>query len=89
MIADNRERKAVEDLESAINTMSWNPKNFAKNIRLMHRTLQQTFFRSLISVIIEMARDDYPTDDRNKASHELAKRIVESGALDDTYLPFI
>lgn len=33
--------------------------------------------------------DNYGTDLRNQASHELCKNIIDSGALDDTYLPFI
>ena len=37
----------------------------------------------------KMGADDYRTDLRNKAAHELCKRIIESGLLDDTHLPFI
>ena len=33
--------------------------------------------------------NSYGTDLRNQASHELCKRIIDSGVLDDTYLPFI
>lgn len=33
--------------------------------------------------------ENYGTDLRNRASHELCKRIVESGLLDDAHLPFI
>ena len=33
--------------------------------------------------------ESYGTDLRNQASHELCKKIIESGALDEAYLPFI
>ena len=40
-------------------------------------------------VIKEMAEDDFGTDDRNQASHDTAKAIVETGVLDDAYLPYV
>jgi hypothetical protein len=36
-----------------------------------------------------MASDDYGYDDRNRGSHEAAKKMVASGILDEIYLPFI
>ena len=36
-----------------------------------------------------MGDDDYRTVLRNNGSHELCKRMVESGVLDDAHLPFI
>ena len=84
-----REFQAARALEDALNTMSWKPEVFAKSIRFYHRTLQQELFRTLIAVIIEMAKDDFMTDPRNQASHDTAKAIVESGILDEAYLPFI
>ena len=84
-----REFQAARALEDALNNMSWKPEVFAKSVRTYHRTLQQELFRTIVAVIKEMATPDYGVDPRNQASHETAKRIVESGILDEAYLPFI
>lgn len=85
----SREYKAAQDLERALNDMGWNPKRFAESTQFYHRTLQQELMRTIV-VIIQMVGDDScKTDLRNQASHELCKRIIDSGALDDAYLPFI
>ena len=88
-LQQSREFQAARALEDALNTMNWKPETFAKSIRFYHRTLQQELFRTLIAIIIEMAKDDFMTDPRNQASHDTAKAIVESGVLDEVYLPFI
>ena len=84
-----REYQAARALEDALNNMSWKPEVFAKSIRFYHRTLQQELFRTIVAVIKEMAASDYRVDPRNQASHDTAKAIVESGILDEAYLPFI
>ena len=84
-----REFQAARNLEDALNTMSWKPEIFAKSVRTFHRTLQQELFRTIVAVIKEMAKDDYGVDLRNQASHDTAKAIVETGVLDEAYLPFI
>ena len=74
-LQQSREYQAAKDLENALNNMSWRPEVFARSVRTYHRT--------------EMAASDYGTDLRNQASHDTAKAIVESGVLDDAYLPFV
>ena len=88
-LQQSREFQAAKALEDALNTMSWKPEVFAKSIRFYHRTLQQELFRTIVAVIKEMAADNYGVDLRNQASHDTAKAIVETGILDETYLPFI
>lgn len=88
-LRQTREFQAARTLEDALNTMTWNPEVFAKSIRFYHRTLQQELFRTIVAVVREMAADNYGTDPRNQASHDTAKAIVESGILDETYIPFI
>ena len=84
-----REYQAARALEDALNNMSWKPEVFAKSIRFYHRTLQQELFRTIVAVIKEIAASDYGVDPRNQASHDTAKALVESGILDEAYLPFI
>mgnify|MGYP000369412689 CR=1 FL=1 len=88
-IQNTREYKAAQELERALNDFSWNPERFAESTRYYHRTLQQQLLKTIVSIIKMVGSDDYGTDLRNRASHELCKRIVESGVLDDTHLPFI
>ena len=88
-IQNTREYKAAKDLERALNDYGWNPTLFAESTRYFHRTLQQELMKTIVSIIKMMGDDGYRTDLRNRAAHELCKRIVESGVLDDTHLPFI
>ena len=88
-LQQSREFQAAKALEDALNTMSWNPEVFAKSIRFYHRTLQQELFRTIVAVIREMAEDDYGVDLRNQGSHDTARAIIDSGVLDDSYLPFV
>lgn len=88
-IQNSREFKVAQDLERAMNDYGWNPERFAESTSYFHRTLQQELMKTIVSIIKKMGDDDYRTDLRNKAAHELCKRIVESGVLDDAHLPFI
>lgn len=89
VIEDSREYKAAQELERALNDYSWNPKRFAESTRYYHRTLQQELMRTIMAIIQMVGDESYGTDLRNQASHELCKKIIESGALDEAYLPFI
>ena len=70
-----REYKAAMDLENALNDSCFNYDNFANSIQFMHPTLQQSLFRLIRAVIKEQAREDRYFDGRNKASHEMAKKL--------------
>lgn len=86
---NSREFKAAKELEHALNDYGWNERRFALSVATFHRTLQQTLFRSMVEVIRIMGSEDYRYDLRNKASHEICKKIVDSGVLEDYHLPFI
>ena len=88
-IQDSKEYKVAKCLEAGLNDYGWNPTRFATCASLFHRTLQQNLMRTMVAIIRMMGDDGYKTDPRNKASHELCRRIVDSGVLDDTCLPFI
>lgn len=85
----SNEYKAAKDLERALNDYGWNPERFAESTRYFHRTLQQNLVKTAVAIIRMVGSENYGTDLRNRASHELCKRIVESGLLDDAHLPFI
>ena len=88
-IQNSREFKAAKDLERAMNDYGWNPDRFAESTSYFHRTLQQELVKTIVAIIKKMGSDDYRTDLRNRAAHELCKRIVESGVLEEAHLPFI
>ena len=89
VIEGSREYKAAQELERALNDYSWNPKRFAESTRYYHRTLQQELMKTIVEIIRMVGSKNYGTDLRNQASHELCKRIVDSGVLDEAQLPFI
>ena len=88
-LQNSREYKAAQELERALNDMSWNPQKFAESTRYYHRTLQQELMRTIVAIIKMVGDENYRTDLRNQASHELCRKIIDSGALDDCYQPFI
>ena len=67
----------------------WNPQKFAESTRYYHRTLQQELMKTIVAIIKMVGDKGYRTDLRNQASHELCRKIIDSGVLDDCYLPFI
>ena len=81
---NSKEFKAAQELEDALNNMSWNSEKFAESVVYYHRTLQQKLFGTMVKVIEMTGREDYGYDLRNEASHRIARKIVESGILDET-----
>ena len=80
-----RAEQAAKDLISYVNSYSPRDDIFAKIICNEHRTLQQSVMRLFIAVVREMSK--VGTDERNEASVELAKKIMD---IADAYpLPFI
>lgn len=75
------------NLEDAINDFGWNPKQFAKACTTMHRTLQQTLFRTIVEVLIAFADENHGTDARNQASKNGSQKILE--VLKEIHAPFI
>ena len=74
-IRESKEYQLAKDWEKAVNDYGFNPKRFAAAIPDMHPTLQQSLYR--LECIVVMADETRRYDDRNRASHEEAKRIME------------
>ena len=87
-LENSNEYKVAQELEDALNNMSWNSEKFAESVVYYHRTLQQKLFDTMVKVIEMIGREDYGYDPRNEASHRIARKIVESGILDET-IPII
>lgn len=76
-IKESKEYQLAKDWERAVNDYGFNPKRFAAAIPEMHPTLQQSLYRLVKECIVVMADETRNYDDRNRASHEEAKCIME------------
>lgn len=68
----------VQAVSNMLNNMSFNNRDFCKEMCREHRTIQQNFTRLCIEWLCTCASDDYRYDLRNEASHEVAKALIES-----------
>lgn len=87
-LENSKEFKVAQELEDALNNMLWNSEKFAESVAYYHRTLRQKLFSTMVKVIEMMGREDYGYNLRNEASHRIARKIVESGILDEA-IPII
>ena len=76
-IQQSKEYRLAKEWEEAVNSYTFDPKKFAEAIPSMHPTLQQSLYRLLKECIKVMADESRRYDDRNRASHEEAVRIME------------
>lgn len=68
----------AQKMSDYVNTFSFREKNndFIKAFCSQHRTLQQSAFRLMLTLIEYMATDEYNTDLRNQNSKEVAKNLL-------------
>ena len=88
-LQESREYKAAKELERALNDMSWNPQKFAESTRYYHRTLQQELMKTIVAIIKMVGDKGYRTDLRNQGSHELCRKIIDSGVLEINFVIII
>ena len=70
-----KEELLVQQITNSVNG-SFNSKTFCESMSREHRTLQQSFMREVVVPWIRCAAsDDYRTDMRNEATHNLAKQL--------------
>lgn len=86
-LTETREYEQAMELEQMLNNMSFNSKNFAKSIKHFHPTLQQKLFCLIRDIINVQADENRVFDDRNMASHKLAKELKKVS--DNFSLPHI
>ena len=80
----SREYKAAMALEDALNNTCFDYKMFAESVKHYHPTLQQNLFRLIREIIKVQSDESRYYDARNKASHEMAKKmkiVVENECL--------
>lgn len=86
-IQQSKEYRLAKEWEMAVNIYTFDPKKFAAAIPSMHPTLQQSLYRLLKECIKVMADESRRYDDRNRASHEEAVRIMEYLNEHGKYIP--
>ena len=86
-LENSREFKAAMELENALNDMCFDYKKFAESIKYFHPTLQQSLFRLIREIINVQSDDSRYYNDRNRASHEVAKLLKE--IIENQCLPYI
>lgn len=74
-LEQSREYKAAMALEDALNNTCFDYKMFAESVKYYHPTLQQNLFRLIKEIINVQADENRYYDPRNKASHEVAKKL--------------
>lgn len=74
-LEETKEYRLAQIIENEINSFSFDSSKFASAVKMFHPTLQQKFYRIVKTCIVEMAKNDRPIDDRNKASHEECRKI--------------
>ncbi len=90
-------QKFQSEVSNFVNSFGSNNVDFIKEMALDHRTLQQNFTRLCLQWIEHVATMDYTkhSDDRNKASLDISKQIVEEWSIKheghnpSKYLPHI
>ena len=88
-IEQTKECQLAKAVEGALNDYCFNAKNFAAVIPMMHPTLQQSLYRLIRECLKVMADDNHCYDDRNRASHEDAKAMLEYLQEKGRSIPFI
>ena len=58
-LENSKKFKVAQELEDALNNMSWNSEKFAESVVYYHKTLQQKLFCTMVKVIEMMGREDY------------------------------
>jgi len=79
----------VKDFANIMNTYSTETqaKKFIEQFKREHRTIQQSMFGVILSLIVEMAGENYHVDGRNQKSKEMAEMFVK-GYADQLYEKF-
>ena len=85
-----RDIENAQKIADMVNNFSFDPNMVCKALEREHKTLQQTFTRLCIAWLCTCASDEYRTDGRNEASHNVAKALIESQDADFIgAIPFI
>jgi hypothetical protein len=83
------EYELSQQVEHAINNLNFDNEKFAACIPRMHRTLQQSLWRTIRECIKVYADEEYGYDARNKSAHEDAKAMLQYLEEHGRHIPMI
>lgn len=84
-------KQNANEVSNMLNSLGFAPELFCAEMRKDHRTIQQNFTRLCLEWIKTCAQEDYPHDERNRASHVKCRAIVDRMESDPAwdFLPYI
>lgn len=92
---ENMTKRLVVEITDFVNSYSLDQDQFNQTMSREHRTLQQSFTRLCLKWIEHVASDEYRTDGRNEASHDICDKLIwefrggPGGANPSAFLPLI
>lgn len=88
-IKQTKEYQFATDMERQLNNYNFSHSTFAACIPFMHPTIQQLMYRLIRECLKVMADEGRRYDERNRASHEEAKAIMDFLAENGRYIPHV
>jgi hypothetical protein len=95
MTDKNHAQQVVSEITRFVNSYTVANDEFIAEMSTEHRTLQQSFTKLVLKWMEYCASIDYRYDDRNKASHDICKKMIDAfrestGNIDPSdFLPMI
>lgn len=86
-IENTKEYALAKEVEAAVNSYGFKPKVFAASISRMHPTNQQSLYRLIRECLRVMADESRRYDERNLASHNEARRIMNFLDGNEAHIP--
>ena len=94
-MTENTAEQVVRVLSDFVNSYTISENEFIGEMSAEHRTIQQSFTKLCLRWIEHCSDVNYRYDGRNKASHEISKRLIEAftketdGINPSNFLPMI
>ena len=79
-MSQEKDVQVIKDFSNAVNNYNFDTKAFIEQFKREHRTLQQSMFRAMLALILEMSKDEYQVDGRNEYSKKTAQNLVRGYA---------
>lgn len=81
-------KELANAFSDAVNSSNFKVDEFVEHFTRQHRTLQQSMFGAMLSIVAKVGSDDYRTDGRNEQSKKTAKKLLD-GYEEETYKEYI
>lgn len=82
-----KNKQNADVISAMLNIFGFDYRGFCEAMEREHRTLQQSFTRLCVEWLMTCASENYQYDERNEASHTVAKQMMDS--VKEAHLPMI